>query len=474
MQWITLKFALAFNVLLACGCGPAANYAVLECEWKEEVDGETVTKSSVYCFNANGTVCKGGEPSAQEWCAWNQFHSQDPADISKFSNPDGFAEITWQAGSCLGDGGYQESKLYPPDPNKPDDTCRDQSSGSGGGSGASSADPATSGGDPTTTAGTTDTTGGADDTVYFCSMQSPWKCADLDPDSALMDLTAYPDPYTDPNKALHTKWDACWSAVEQDESLYLSKCVDAPSDFAARVGCQQWCDQWRIAMEDACGKDVDCNVVTTIDCALDGTYVNNLGLQVLDDEEGEQPVKKSLLPNYACDGEPMKVGEGSFVQFEASAALITPQGVSAGIGSFRGFLGYNLSECTPGNCTITIDTLVGLTDAVEGGYSDAGGMGGMFEIHGMGFQATAPISGLWQRHPGRVIFPHEVMKTQFWAREVLIDGVPATSGYGAYNADIDRIVGTLAAEDGPLSLSLVLDMPYYGLVSVSLHTLPPN
>lgn len=195
--------------------------------------------------------------------------------------------------------------MYPPDPNNPSATCNDQSIVSGGGASAASATAGTTGGgEPTTTAG-------AGGTIYFCSMPSPWKCADLEPDAALTNLPAYPDPYTKPDDPLHAKWDACWSAVEADESPYLSKCVDAPSELAARTGCQDLCNDWRMAMEAACAKDVDCKVVTTVDCALDGTYVNNMGKEVVGDLPGEQPVKKAELPNYACDGEPVTVGEGA-------------------------------------------------------------------------------------------------------------------------------------------------------------------
>lgn len=48
------------NVIFAGGCSQA-NYALLECQWKEE----DKVKESSYCFNANGTACKGYEPSAQ-------------------------------------------------------------------------------------------------------------------------------------------------------------------------------------------------------------------------------------------------------------------------------------------------------------------------------------------------------------------------------------------------------------------------
>jgi len=464
MRHSTLKSVLALNTLLALGCS-GENYAVLECKWLDENDE---VKTAHFCYFADG-LCKNSAPGPQEWCAWNVFHSEDPEDISKFSNPDGFAGYQWQEGECFDD--YQMSKGYPPS-NEPKGSCND---GPGGGSGSgptsdSNTQPTTSEGessDPTTD-GTT-----GDDDVYFCSPQSPWKCANLVPDDALAaDNLSYPDPYTDPDDPLSSTWDACWSAVDPDESPYVSKCVHAVSDPDARTKCQAWCNEYRIAMEDACDQDPDCTVHTTIDCALDGTYVNNMGQQVVGDLGGEQPVKKAMLPGYACDGEAAALGEGPFVQFVASASLVTPEGISADVGDIRGFLSYELSECTLFTCKITIDTLIGLTGAVEGGYTDSEGVGGMFEVHGMGFQTTAPFSGVWNRLFKKVYFPDCAVDTEYWAEAVHVEGLPITSGYRWYSAEIDDVVGKLKTKHGPLSLTLKLDLPESGMVSMSLYTLP--
>jgi hypothetical protein len=62
--------------------------------------------------------------------------------------------------------------------------------------------------------------------------------------------------------------------------------------------------------------------------------------------------------------------------------------------------------------------------------------------------------------------------TRFWASAVHVDSLPVTSGYGWYSAEIDDVVGKLKTKHGPLSLTLKLDLPEYGLVSMSLYTLP--
>jgi hypothetical protein len=368
MRHSTFKSAVALNALLSLGCS-TANYAVLECTWVDE-NGEE--RTAYFCYHADG-VCKGNAPGPQEWCAWNVFHSEAPADISKFSNPIGFAGYDWQEGSCEED--YQMSKDYPPS-NEPQSSCND---GPGGGpTSDTTPQPTTSDGE-SESADETGGTGGDDD-VYFCSPQSPWKCANLFPDDALSaDNLSYPDPYTDPNEPLHVMWDACWSAVNPTESPYLSKCVHAVSAPDARTKCQDWCNQYRLAMEEACEQTFECDLQMTIDCALDGTYINNMGQQTVGDQEGEQPVMKGMLPGYECDGEVAELGEGPFVQFVASASLDTPEDLSADVGNLRGFLSYELSECTLFTCKITIDTLIGLNGAVEGGYTDDGAVLGGVE-----------------------------------------------------------------------------------------------
>jgi hypothetical protein len=473
------KVALFFciSALPAVGCTPQEDFGVLTCKYLDE-NGFLV--EATFCYDAGGTVCKNFTPGSQEWCAWNVFASEDPEDISKFANPDGFAGLEWQVGSCMGT--HQESKDFPPS-NTPESSCNDEHTPNGS---ASATETPTDGGNDETTieltsttaadTSSSETTGGESDNVYLCSMQSPWKCANLQPDNALTDSPAYPDPYTDPNEPTHTLWDACWSAVNL-EGPPLSKCVEAVSDAEAVTKCQTLCNEYREAMEMECGDDVDCDVVTSIDCVLDGNYINSAGQQTNGDPGGEKPVKKSDLPSWECDGEPVKTGDGPFNLFAGSASLVTPEGVTAGVGNFNGYLGYSLSECGLLHCTITVDTLVGLTSGVEGGYCDAEGMGGLFEAQRTGFQMTAPISGKWHRLTNKVTFPTAVMNFQFWADAVLVDGAPVTPGYGAYSTEIDQIVGKLGKlglKIGPLSLNFVLDLPFSGVVSVSLHTLPPG
>lgn len=484
----SLKFALFLVTLPAFGCSKE-DYTILTCQWKEDAE----TKTATFCY-ANRDLCKSSFPDDQAFCAWNVFSSMDPADISKFSNPDGFAghadennvQGEWQEGSCMDS--HQSSKDFPPYPGHPDSDCYSESGGgSGGGSGQSSASataPTTSAGTDSTTGSTTGSTTDDSSTTestggglekYICSTQSPWKCANLQPDNALTEYPSYPDPWADPNESTHALWDACWSKVNTGGSPHLSKCAMAVSPEEATTICQDDCKEYRTMLEEACAGDPDCDVSTTIDCDLDGTYVNSSGMPISGDVGGEKPVLKSNVPSWECDGEALVGGGGSYHQFEGSATLVTPQGDSAGVGSFRGYLGYTLSGCTATECTITVDALVGLTKAVEGGYSDAAGAGGLFEVQGMGFQTTAPFSGTWSRVRDTVTFPDATMSTQFWADAVLVDGTPVTSGYGAYTIETDQIVGSLRTDDGPLSLNLTIDlMPFYGVVSVSLHTLDPS
>lgn len=473
-----LKVVLVSSVFSAFGCGPAKNYTILTCRWT--VDG--VLQEKTFCYHDTG-VCNSFYPSSQEFCAWNVFHSEAAEDVAKFGGVGGFAGSTEpQSDSCLNDGSTdQESKDFPPS-TTPKSSCNAEfeggsGGGGGGGSSASATVPTTGGetGETTDdTTSTTDTTGGGEER-YFCSTQSPWKCANVQPDNALVGYPTYPDPYVDANDSPHyALWDTCWSAVNANSPPFKSKCVDAVSELAARNQCQLDCGAYKMDMEETCADDATCDLVAGIDCNLDGSYINSDGMAIVGDPEGEQPVKKSLLTGWECDGEPVKVNEGPFKHFEGSATLVTPQGVSAGVGSFRGYLGYKLSGCTPSTCTVTIDTLVGLTRAVEGGYSDAAGMGGLFEVQQMGFQSTVPFTGTWNRSRKTVTFPDAVMSNQFWASAVLVDGIPVTSGYGAYTVETSQVVGTLITDDGPLALNFVLDLPLSGVVSVSLRTLPPS
>ncbi|MDC0718383.1 hypothetical protein [Nannocystis bainbridge] len=306
-------------------------------------------------------------------------------------------------------------------------------------------------------------------------MQSPWKCANLQPDSALAEYPTYPDPWTDANQLTHSLWDNCWSRVEVDGTPYhYSKCVMGLSEADAASICEDDCKEYRKGMEEACAVDPDCAIVGSIDCDLDGSYVNSSGVSITGNPSGERPVLKSTLSGWECDGEALLPKDGAYHQFEGSATLVTPQGDSAGVSSFHGYLGYTLTACSPAQCTLTIDSLVGLTKAVEGGYSDAAGAGGLFEVQHMGFQTIAPFTGTWNRSRGTVTFPDATMNTQFWADAVIVDGTPVTSGYGAYNVETDQLVGSLRATDAPLTLNLTIDMmPFYGIVSVSLHTVPP-
>jgi hypothetical protein len=488
-------------VLTVGGCATPENYTILTCKWKEGTGDDAILRTETYCYQNQG-LCKSNMPDAVDFCAWNVFSSMDPEDVEKFSSTDGFAGYgaefdgddndRWQEPSCLGDGSgeptHRESKKFPPYPNRPDNECySDSGGGSGGGSGQSSVSataPTTSAGTDSTTGSTTGSTTDDSSTTestggglekYICSTQSPWKCANLQPDNALTEYPSYPDPWAEPNQSTHALWDACWSKVNTGGSPHLSKCAMAVSPEEATTICQDDCKEYRTMLEEACAGDPDCDVSTTIDCDLDGTYVNSSGMPISGDVGGEKPVLKSNVPSWECDGEALVGGGGSYHQFEGSATLVTPQGDSAGVGSFRGYLGYTLSGCTATECTITVDALVGLTKAVEGGYSDAAGAGGLFEVQGMGFQTTAPFSGTWSRVRDTVTFPDATMSTQFWADAVLVDGTPVTSGYGAYTIETDQIVGSLRTDDGPLSLNLTIDlMPFYGVVSVSLHTLDPS
>lgn len=249
--------------------------------------------------------------------------------------------------------------------------------------------------------------------------------------------------------------------------------MEAIGEADARNKCQIACEEYQKMLTNLCTTDVDCALVSAIDCALDGTYLNSSGQMIMGDPDGEQPLLTSQLPGFACDGEPMKLSDGPYLAFTGSAGLVTPEGVSAGLGNFRGFLGYKLSECNPGKCTITIDTLVGLTRDAEGGYSDAAGMGGLVELDGMGFQGTAPLVGMWHKNNKRLTFPSAELNAEFWANAVLVDGLEVTPGYAAYPVEIDQVVGRLAAEGGPLSLNLVVDMQVSGVVTVNLRTLAP-
>lgn len=467
-----LKFTLFLNALAAFGC-THKDYTVLTCQWKEGPETETLT--ATFCYH-DGGACKNNFPDDQAFCAWNVFSSEDPADVSKFSNPHGFAgHAAWQEGSCLGAGGHQSSKAFPPDPDKEGNGCYSESGGSGG-SGQSSA----SAGGTTTTGGTTTddptTTGGTGGGLkeYICSTQSPWKCANLVPNDALAEYPAYPDPWTEPGSP-DELWDNCWSEVNVNGPPHKSKCAMALSVEDAVTTCEKNCKEYRKTMKEDCDSDPDCLVQTTIDCDLDGTYVNSSGQAIAGDPTGEKPVLSSTLSGWECDGEALLPSEGSSHPFQGSATLITAEGVSAGVASFRGYLGYSLTECTSSTCTLTVDTLVGLTKAVEGGYSDAAGGGGMFEVQEMGFQSRAPFSGTWNIDRDTVSFPNAVLNTQFWAGAVLVDDAPVMSDYGVFTVETDQIVGSLGAAEGPLSLNLTIDMmPFYGVVSVSLHTLPPS
>lgn len=461
------------GLVLGVGCTPNPLYLVLTCKWKV---GDMVAEQT-YCLQVNNGLCLNYQPEAEEWCAWNVFSSQSQDDIDKFKPPaEGDADIvTKKGGLCVGGGnGELESKKFPPDPQNPGNTCNDGATTTTSAATSDSAtDPTTSGTDGTTggPGETSDTTGGPAQDIYFCSQQSPWKCANLDPDSALAD-DGIVDPYTNPMIPTHAGWDACWCEVS-DAPPALSKCVEAISEADARNKCQIACEEYRKVLQDLCTTDVDCALVSTIDCALDGTYLNSSGQMIMGDPEGEQPILTSQLPGFACDGEPIKLSDGPYLPFAGSAGLVTPEGVSAGLGSFRGFLGYKLSDCNPGKCTITIDTLVGLTRDAEGGYSDASGMGGLFELKGMGFQASAPLVGIWHKNRKRLTFPSTELNAQFWANSLLVDGLEVTPGYSAYPVEIDQVVGSLAAEGGPLSLNLVADMQVYGVVTVNVRTLPP-
>lgn len=436
-----------------------------------------MTVESTWCYHVKG-VCKNFYPDDQAFCAWNVFSSEEAADISKFANPSGFAGTEWQSESCLGDGGYQASRDFPPS-NSPDSSCNSEFEGGGGGGGSSATTvPTTSEGTGNTsegTSGTTDPTGGAEEEeVYLCSQQSPWKCANLQPDNALVGYPLFPDPYDDINDSNRSLRDSCWISVNPDAPPYRSRCTKALSQNDAVTKCQDDCQAYKDALEETCAGDAGCDLVTPIDCNLDGSYVNSSGQSIVGDPDGEKPVKKSLVSGWECDGELLALSDGPFNQFEAYATLVTPQGATAGVSSLRGYLGYKLPGCASNasTCTITIDTLVGFTSSIAGRYSERSGAGGVFEVQQMGFQSTAPFTGTWNRTRGTVTFPAALVNAQFWSRGVLIDSTPVTSEYGAYSIETDQIVGTLA-DGGPLSLNLFLDLPFSGAVSVSLRTVSP-
>ncbi|MCY1070386.1 hypothetical protein OV090_36925 [Nannocystis sp. RBIL2] len=405
-------------------------------------------------------------PNDTELCSWNWFGDNDHLGMMEVLHSERVA-------SCIGDGGYPQGNFpewYSP---PHDEGCVGQAPGGGDEGGQSSAtsgtEPTT--GAPTTTEASSSTTGEDDDGPgdYYCSLLSRYKCADITPDDALgTDLHYNRDLAQYPSDALY---DACWtSKITYSGAPQWTKCVYNALDVDdARSKCQDACEALNTDLDDKCD-NVGCSF-QPIDCVLDGNWTDEFGTPHANDNF-EKPKKIGTIDGYECDGEVLVIGEGPFTQFEGSGTIITPDGHSAGMTDVRGFLSYSLSSCSSTTCTITIDTLVGLTSHAEGGYTDAAGSGGTYELQQIGFQIRAPFSGTWDKIRKNITFPTDVMQAQFWGGPVLIDGVTVTDNAGVLNAEIDQIVGSLQSTTGPLTLNLTYQMSLFGTASASLQTVP--
>ncbi|WAS96786.1 hypothetical protein [Nannocystis punicea] len=460
---------VSLSVLVVPGCSPPEYQRHIICEYKDPVTQETETKE--YCVVAEPLCWNDPKPNDTELCSWNWFGDDAHQGDMTVLTAD-------QVGNCSGSGiprGNFPVWYYP----AKSKGCVGQEPGnSSGGSGQTSA---TSGGDsttePTTTAPTTtdtETTGGLNDGpgTYYCSLRSPHKCANISPDDALGNDPYNRDPGLYPED---DDYDACWTSTVNllAGQKKLSKCVVAQSQADAKSKCEDGCTNFNDSLTMACA-NAGCSVPKYVDCIFEGDWTDELNNDDIDGDEQEEPWKIDLVDanDWQCDGEPLIIGDGPFTQFEGSGTIITPDGHSAGMTGVQGFLSYSLSNCTATTCTITIDTLVGLTGHAEGGYTDAAGSGGTYELQQIGFQSRVPFSGTWDKIRKNITFPTDVMQAQFWGGPVLIDGVSVTDNGGVLNAELDQLVGSLQSTTGPLTLNMTYQMSLFGTASASLQTVP--
>lgn len=436
----TLTIVFALSSAACGGSGSSVDEHLLTCQV-----GDTVRE---YCIPRPGACYLGAAINECSWNWYGELGQNEQFSAATLSDD----PVTCPTGALEG--------ILAPNPKNTED-CGGAPPNSSATAGGSSA---TGGGSTSTGGGSTsgdpaceDPTGGAQDT-YLCSLLSPTKCVDISPDNHLeSEFGADPWP-------MDPVLDVCWAPIESDPlpAKQISKCQDAASTNDARLACQQDCDAFNKEVVKQCALK-GCTVVKEVDCVLDGNVDGEP-----DAFEGPHEATGECNSWRCPDGFDMLPawdGSSEFAHFTGSGSMIMNDGHVAGMSSIRGYIGFSLTNCTLSSCDVTVDALEGLTRYAQGGYTDAAGGGGTYEIENMGFRGRTAFSGTWDKARDTVSFPTAVIQAQFWASNVYIDGLPLP--YGFEVIEINQVVGSLSSETGPLTLNLSYNLGF-GTISVSL------
>lgn len=439
----------AMFLLLCVSCSPGES--LYHQAWLVTCPNNVTDTIHEYCIEVQQTCT---QPAHAQICSWNWYN--DVSLTENFTNP------TAEKSDCVGKG-YTMGH-YPNIGESPG--CSGQGAGvSGGGSGSPTTGEPTTGA-PTTGESTGETDGG--NQIYLCSLSSAKKCANLLPDNVLGT-----DHYYDSDPLL----DDCWVKVNTESATpSYSKCAEAPDLSAAKMICEKNCKDKMAAlltaMKNTCGWTEEggwppgCQLVAEADCDID-EYDEMAG----QDDPDDIVALASEHSSFECDGPPLteESSEESSL-FVGLASVVTPDGYTVGASNVMGTLGYTLSGCDSTTCQITLESLVGLSSVLQGGFTDAAGAGGTCLIREVGFQARNDVSGTWYKERGTIVFPNDSLDLQFWSGLVDLDGL-TIPGAPQSTVSVDQLVGNLPTESSPLTLNLSYS-DSFGVASFSLTTLP--
>ncbi|MCY1061806.1 hypothetical protein [Nannocystis sp. SCPEA4] len=290
----------------------------------------------------------------------------------------------------------------------------------------------------------TETTGQPTETTYVCDDTARTKCVeiwDVSP-SELLETHCWIDPPTIP--AALVPCEITW---------------DATPPTAA---CESRCNALRTAIQ----ADVDSHNAIFTD---DPWVLKDGNGGTLDAGEPDCSLTlREMTENDVCsfNKEYLSVwgGTTTLTPVRAAAALTVPGG-STGTTAIVGYVGYEVSQCTPADCEITFDALEGHLSSVPGIFTDATGAQTSYVLDDLQFQLAQVVRGQLIRTRGAITFPNEPLVGIIHASGYSLAGVPM--GPLEATLPVQMAAGTLYNDR--LTLNLAVTLPD-GVFTITFQT----